>query len=320
MTSIEFFGQHFNVSEWLAIKNIVDCWAKNGTWVFNNKTIVDRIEDYRACHRFINYGPKNPCFMILDFNSLKYDWLTTCPYAFRQFRADEFCATFDGVPGDLIIVGDSVNKQLHTSLKESFLLSSGNTCDDWTDIDRYRCPNNSTLRVLFFRNDLISLLEANESFTKHAYETVWIHNLANVSLLILNRGAHFETDDKLMSDVNQTIYYVRTVHPNVSIIWRNTPPGVDVRAFVFTAPFTSPPPVQHRFHWEEFSRQNELVRQLLDTHYPEVIYLDVFSPSVLRSDAHYDELHYCIPGPLSVWVDLIFNTLVMISSYHLNGA
>ena len=126
----------------------------------------------------------------------------------------------------------------------------------------------------------------------------------------------FENDDKLISDINQTFSFLRTHYPNISIVWRNTPPGLNFRASVFRPPLTTPPLViPRRYHWDEFDRQNTLVRHFLHTYYPETLVLDVATPSSLRQDAHYDELHYCIPGPVGLWVDLLFSALQLISTF-----
>ena len=313
--SIFFFGRQFRAVEWWSIQKTIDCWSKNGSWVFMNNTIIDEISLYRACWRFISYGPRNPCSMILDFDALKYEWMCNCSNPLLHFSAEMFCQVMTN-RGDVVIVGDSVNKQLHTSLKESFLLNSKSQCTSLTDIDVFSCPNNNSVTVAFYRNDLLSLITANESFTKHAYEQIWISKLTNPkSLLILNRGAHFENDSKLIKDINVTFSFLRKHYPNVSIIWRNTPPGVNLHNGVFSVPLQSTPKVPHRYHWDEFQRQNEIVRILLETYYPETLVIDVVSPSILRQDAHYDEIHYCIPGPVSLWVDLILSALHLVSTF-----
>ena len=241
--------------------------------------------------------------------------MCNCSIPFVHFSAEKFCQVLTN-KGDVVIVGDSVNKQLHISLKEAFLLNSKSQCSSLTDIDVLSCPNNNSVTVAFYRNDLLSLITANESFTKHAYEQIWISNLTNSnSLLILNRGAHFENDLKLVKDINNTFSFLRSQYPNVSIIWRNTPPGVNFRSSVFSVPLHTAPKVPHRYHWDEFHRQNEIVRKLLETYYPDTLFIDVASPSILRQDAHYDEIHYCIPGPVSLWVDFILSALHLISTF-----
>ena len=315
--TLSFFGRTFLPSTFRFIQESIDCWSKNGSWFLQNKTIIDDISLYRACHRFISYGPKNPCSLLLDFNALKYKWKSAfCPALLLPFTTERFCEVMKD-QGNITIVGDSINKQLHVSIKEAYLLDSKQQCTNVTDIHIFSCPDYN-ITVSFYRNDLLSLITTNESLTHHAQEKIWITNLphSKPSLLLLNRGAHFENDDKLITDINQTISYIRRNYPHTSIIWRNTPPGINFRASVFRAPLTAPPSViPHRYHWHEFDRQNMLVRHFLQTYYPETLLLDVATPTSLRQDAHYDELHYCIPGPVSLWVDLLVSALQLISTF-----
>ena len=315
--SLFFFGRELHSSTFRSIQDSVDCWSKNGSWVYQNKTIIDDISVYRACWRFLSYGPRNPCSLMLDFNTLKYDWKSdNCPAPLLQFSTEAFCRVMKD-RGNITIVGDSVNKQFHASIKEAFLLNSKQQCTNLADIDVFSCPDYN-ITVSFYRNDLLSLITTNESFTHHAHEKIWVSNLSHnqPSLLILNRGAHFENDSKLITDINQTFSFLRIHHPKASIVWRNTPPGINFRATVFSAPLTAPPKeVPHRYHWDEFDRQNILVRKFLQTYYPETLILDVATPSSLRQDAHYDEIHYCIPGPVSLWVDLLMSALQLISTF-----
>ena len=46
--------------------------------------------------------------------------------------------------------------------------------------------------------------------------------------------------------------------------------------------------------------------------YPHVLYLNVASLSSLRSDSHCnvdDCLHYCVPGPIDAWVEMLHRAL-----------
>lgn len=59
--------------------------------------------------------------------------------------------------------------------------------------------------------------------------------------------------------------------------------------------------------------QNELTEELLRSHYPNVLYLDVATQTNLRRDSHFDNIHYCFPGPIDSWILLIFNALKLIN-------
>jgi hypothetical protein len=52
--------------------------------------------------------------------------------------------------------------------------------------------------------------------------------------------------------------------------------------------------------------------RLIRNHYPSVLYLDVFRPTVLRPDGHRDELHLCVPGIMDTWLQLLYNILLQL--------
>ncbi len=127
-------------------------------------------------------------------------------------------------------------------------------------------------------------------------------------------------DDELLEDLNNTFAYFKTHFPDVGIIYRNTPPGhknCDMNGT--NVPLTEPEPeAELPFDWDKFRHQNELTHALIANHYPNIVYVDVYTPTVLRIDmrrAPEDCLHYCIPGPVDTWALLIFNVLRTIF-YH----
>ena len=116
---ILFFGRQFREDEWRTIQETIDCWSKNGSWIFSNKTIVDEISLYRACWRFLSYGHQNPCHMILDFDSLKYDWISNCSQPLQTFSATRFCH-FMKNRRDVIIVVIPLTSNSTLLLKKHF--------------------------------------------------------------------------------------------------------------------------------------------------------------------------------------------------------
>mmetsp|Transcript_6844 Transcript_6844/g.15201 ORF Transcript_6844/g.15201 Transcript_6844/m.15201 type:complete len:117 (+) Transcript_6844:122-472(+) len=66
------------------------------------------------------------------------------------------------------------------------------------------------------------------------------------------------------------------------------------------------------WNYGHFKRQNSLVRELIRRHYPSVLYLDVFDPSVLRADSRYDPIHPCVPGFMDTWLELLYNAFSLI--------
>jgi hypothetical protein len=140
----------------------------------------------------------------------------------------------------------------------------------------------------------------------------WFYELGrvNASLVVLNRGAHFIGTNETIAELNVTLHAITTTYPNISIVWRTTPPGhKDVSLNFFAAPLTEYTDVPHMYNWEQFNSQNKEVVQFLHRYYPQVLILDLATPMALRADSHVDGLHYCLPGPLDTWAILLLNAL-----------
>lgn len=135
---------------------------------------------------------------------------------------------------NIMFVGDSISMQLAISLMNVIMQETpGQPCnasESYYIKHPVSCSNTSyeDFIVYAYRNDRISLtpfilLEEKANF----YEYPWIPGIAkdNIALLILNRGLHYEDDNKLLRGVNSTLSYLTEYHPELSIIWRNTVHG-----------------------------------------------------------------------------------------------
>jgi hypothetical protein len=223
---------------------------------------------------------------------------------------------------NILIVGDSVSHLSVLSWQNKFLSQMNTTCPKDNTIVEYPIPHcGSDLRLLYLRNDYLSNV-TEERITESNHEKPWLYNIThhNVSLLLLNRGAHYTGDDALLEGVNTTLHYLSVHHPHVSIIWRNTPHGTrDWGRFAMAPPLTSPPQLDYNnapYNYGKFKHQNSLVEKLIEEHYPRVLYLDVFTATVLRSDSHYDALHLCVPGVMDVWLQFLYNALLLLAEKH----
>jgi hypothetical protein len=160
----------------------------------------------------------------------------------------------------------------------------------------------------------------------------------NLRLVIINRGIHIqENTSRLIEEIRQSLTFIRRENPSLSIIWRNTVHGhyesIHPEKVFFDPPlksydvekafleFKSHPelqksfPASARFHYEIIPEQNRLVSELLTKEFPEVLQLDVLTSSKLRRDGKMDPLHYCIPGPMDAWIDLLLAALKLVH-YH----
>ena len=58
------------------------------------------------------------------------------------------------------------------------------------------------------------------------------------------------------------------------------------------------------------------MENLLRTHFPQVLHIDVYAMTLLRADMHADQLHYCLPGPINEWVIFLYNSLKLVHTFH----
>lgn len=304
----------------------LDCWTSNGTWKFNpNITIVDNSTYYAPC-KISFYGPKNPCSWVLDGDALKHEWISNpiCRSPTRRFSAPSFCSLLDG--RNVLVVGDSISSHAFASWVNLLLSRLGLSCSPESNplkpgshVQSSRIGRCGNVTMTFVRNDRLSLAtEAAPDADKQVFiETPWINQLDNISVLILNRGAHYENDTKVLSDLDATLTHLRERHPGVRVLWRNTPHGhLDWKSHVglHEKVLDKPPELAptHAFHYALFRRQNEAVRAFLAARFPHVLYLDVFTMTVLRADNHFDALHICAPGVADVWLEMIYNVLLLL--------
>jgi hypothetical protein len=196
------------------------------------------------------------------------------------------------------------------------------------------------------RNDDLSLI-AEDAHLFPLRRAAWIPLISpkfkttfdpNFRLLIINRGIHVEENTTLLiKEIRRSLKYIRKENPSLSIIWRNTVHGhyesIHPETVFFDPPlksydvekafleFNKHPelkksfPASARFHYEIIPKQSQMISKLLTREFPEVLQLDVLTSSKLRRDSKMDPLHYCIPGPMDAWVDLLLAALKLIHSH-----
>lgn len=71
-----------------------------------------------------------------------------------------------------------------------------------------------------------------------------------------------------------------------------------------------------KWNWDKIYLQNNLVRELIYTKYPQILFWNIYNLTDLRHDSHrgftvtIDGLHYCMPGPINEWVNLFYNIIL----------
>lgn len=234
-------------------------------------------------------------------------------------------------PGrNILVVGDSINQELYWILLNHLVVNTSGwrlprsagerlTRGDLPVCEDVLGPGHG-FRVGFVRNDRLSLaLRVLEDRHANFYEYPWADAVEpwNISLLLLNKGAHYESDANFTQSLTNTLAVVKSRWPGVEVVYRSTPPGhpgcADRRQ-----PLPERQPADElrrladRYHWADFAEQNRAAERI--TRRFGYVYIDLDGVLATRPDGHYganDCLHYCVPGPLDVFAKLFYNTLFL---------
>lgn len=236
-----------------------------------------------------------------------------------------------------VFVGDSLTQQFMETLV--FAIRGPDSkdgcgfvrreCEDMKDLT---CPPITTTYVASDFNASISLIRSmmvsvlqrpvNAVGRHKKFENGWAFVLPTLAprLLILNRGAHYVGDLELIAQLNETFAYL-SQFPDLSIIFRSTNTGHNNwKTMTLHKPLTELSEVQNaneerKFYRDQFHPQNLLVKKLIETHYPHIVFMDIYPSTALRADLHPDGLHYCMPGPIDNWVRLLYTTLSLLKRH-----
>eukprot|EP01041_Mallomonas_annulata_P003233 gene3233-6398_t len=251
---IQFVGLNFTSASWKQVKEQIHCALANGDWIENMPHLPFHREK-SLCH--IDYKKDSGCLNVTQGAGIHYSWKVKhgqclSNHIIAPFSSETMCRLLRDE--HVLLVGDSLTEQFAFTLFG--LIYDGhqcNNCDDRCNLDHAKIPcklynqNNNNNEIISFeidismrRNDRLHLnkdvcIEKELNF--HDYP--WIHLLSerNISLLILNRGAHYENNSKVLQDLEETISFVRSNFPHISIIFRDTPRGhLNWECSFFSAP------------------------------------------------------------------------------------
>lgn len=259
---VSFLNEEIPLKIWYKLQDQIISWSEQGQWLYDDKMIVvDNITKYAPCP--MPYGIKNPCSWVLDGNSMKY-YFSSSLYkddnVLIPFRATAMCDLLKPLNGNILLVGDSMSRDCTNSWRNFFFMDLGVACP----IDKKSIPYCNGLRIEYIRNDYLTLtiVDVDE------YQLSWITRLEelNISMIILNRGAHFKEDDETIADINNTMHYLRKHHPLINVIFRSTPHGhTDYQQHFYTPPLIDIPYLNHdhQYHYGLFKRQNSKIQRLV---------------------------------------------------------
>ena len=273
---------------------------------------------------------------------LKYEWRPDreCG-SWEPFDPKRFCASreqggWGGRRKSIVVIGDSLSEQLSRSLVHNILMNIRKPvprdavreelpeeCRAWVRPNTAFCAtywlNTSECRglsVSFLRTDYLTLSNHAQTPSSVPWTRI-LPILARADVIVANRGAHYTHDQTFLFGVRAALRFLRRLHPNKLIIWRSTPPGHKDcdsydRPLQDSRGQTSLP---HNWGW--FLHQNSIVK-------PQVervggVYMDLDTITMARADGHLgyswekhrrDCLHFCMPGPMDTWVQLLHNMLL----------
>jgi hypothetical protein len=229
--------------------------------------------------------------------------------------------------GGILVVGDSLSSQFTMQLAA---LMEARPCDEsapFSESNQRWCMCGGRQKLWNIRNDLLDTSPSyppggeHPSYGSPCYEGAsnklcnpWASSdtLRQFSVVVVNSGAHYEADDPFSRYTAGAADLLAAHRPPLELVYRNTVPGHGDCAQIH-APFNSVGEAEewvdtHR-HYDSpnFKRQNLIAQEIFASRGFSLI--DAYNTTVTRGDVHIDCLHLCVPGPMVLWVDMLYSIL-----------
>ena len=313
-----------------AEQDVIDDVMSNGKW----SNIGTRAYPYKS-HKF-NYGQENREIYNWTYsteckNSVKnvgqsYIWRSNSPIALNTFNRAEACRMLDRK--HILIVGDSISNQFYITLLFMMWTEDDNKIPShalngrWPQTISVNCLKDHFFLVTYVRNYHLTAETTDQSKYRQV-ERAWIHLIAkkdgllskiNRTIAIFNKGAHFDKEYYYISKLRKTFdeisqkYHHMINKKQLRVIFRDTVSGVHYYLQYFkSTPLTERldfnlSVLEKHWGWDRFGIENNLTRNLIETEFPWVTYMNVSYSASLRLDSSHDGLHVCIPGPMDHWI------------------
>jgi hypothetical protein len=273
--------------------------------------------------------PLQTCLRKLSKNATyqTHDWKPFTDCEFSTWQKDEFCKL--AANKTIGFIGDSLTYEHFQDL-----------------VYRWNIP--LSFKMSWSRNGGKPLFKTlcNQSVTVFYHRSKNMRTTANLKttkpdILILNRGAHFVSDNEIVADWNETLKDLHnwqqdclTNNKTCQLLYRTTVPGhpqclgdkepshslEDMEARVENR--SNYPGLWGTFHYWEFKRQNGLILELLRQSCLNYSVLPAYEINMLRPDEHGGEsaakpgnnyyadcLHSCLPGKIGVYNRILGHSL-----------
>lgn len=210
------------------------------------------------------------------------------------FNGSQFCDLLG--TRKMLLVGDSSMQQTAATLM-SMIVSYGGQCAE---------------QVGFGRSDQLFFS------TKGHLNLFQFVDLVKPDICIINSGAHNHDRGDMFSVVESLKNRwgeLKASSPHTKYIWKtnnpghvNCVPGMVGDNASGPKPYAPGPDANDQFQWnlhpifDEMSRNYSVILNMTGV-------IDM-SPLYLRSDAHWDCLHYCMPGPVNIFSNILLTMMV----------
>lgn len=307
----------------------LDCIHQNGHWKFNSSLSPPEL----SCETAFSRGGGGLCNQTLtNIPGYRYYWdAPTCDHI-SPFSFKSLCHIMNG--RSILLVGDSLTTEFSINLlntisnyakSDGCIIKKIRSYDDVKhDIpcSKY-APNTKDFSIIAVRSDRLNLNENISIKGREFIEYSWVKYLKMdrnklISLIVLNRGAHYENNELLLSAVKRAFDYITNSHPNALIVWRNSKAGfMDYMEHFYDTPLTSaPPPLDDPYNYTLILSQNMLMRDFIRDKFQEwnILYWDIYNMTSVRRDTHRDPMHPCQIGVMETWVLMFYNIIKLLSS------
>ncbi|PKC72273.1 hypothetical protein RhiirA1_411980 [Rhizophagus irregularis] len=166
----------------------------------------------------------------------------------------------------------------------------------------------------YARNDILStrktlvLPEDNGHIQINNLELPWTSYVYHFSVIILNKGHHYQDDTTFRSSLIRLVSYLRTKNPNTLLIFRSTTVGHLNCNNPNLKPLSNPyNAFELPYHWGEIHKQNMIAKEIIEA--VGGVYWNLENVMETRIDDHIggqDCIRWCIPGPSDIWLNLLF--------------
>lgn len=313
------------------------CWTQNGEWSrlqapqFLYKVPIP--EDMR--NSFLATKIYSACGEAKNRIGLNFEWKLPETCILPKFSPSEMCRVMRG--RNLMFLGDSLS--IHHF--ETTIQAMGNGRPLWTNTLSANnpvvshtfefCKNHGEIpfSIHFTKENwavrgyvpLKDYVEPGSEALRWRTSSAFLQQLHDTAglVLIVNRGAHFFPDRVVTEEFTDFLRFLSADLPQALLIFRSSnmahPNCQQYSEPVASATFEPvDEPLNPDWHWKDFPSQSQRLIQPLINGWqdPKPVFLDIFHSIHGRPDQHpskEDCLHYCVPGPIDLWVQLVFGVL-----------